>query len=964
MDLTVIYSKTSKGSRLRSTLFGGLSSQLKRVLALVDGKSNVRQILAQLDDVSEHKLTLDLTHLENDGYIKQVPLTVSEDWLRVSIFSPMVVEEFSHIEEIEAKAERALQLEAEQKARARMEDELQAREVIEQIRAKEKAKAEEKYRIDAERKAKQEAELRKVAELKALEDAEKTRIAELANQKAKAEEKARTMELERIEKERIALEQEELRKKTEAESHALTQEKNRLEAEARHKAVLSVLKVLEDAEQNRVKAEAEEKAIAEEMARIETENIAREQEKTRKKFEAEAAAKAEEEARLEKERIALEQEGLRKIAETESLAKAAEKSRLDAERKAKQQAEIQQKAELKAREALEKIRAKEQADAQAVELKARKKSEVEARAKAEEKARLDAERIAQQEAEARLKIEVAARAEAENARIGAEAEEKAKAEELKRIQIERNVREAEEQLKIAEAKARVKIEEEARLEEKRIAREKADAEAKLKVQRKSQLKADEKARKEAERIAKKEEKKAALAIQEKIRQESHQQELAEAERLVAVAEIDKSKVIANAKTSVRLLAIRKWIPVAIKAVLVYLPLLVLFMVGLLHFINLSMLISPIEKLASEATGEQVIVHEVHASLWPEPHLTLKDVEVGDRSTLKNESLKIDSVYILPVISTLFENVKVVESLKLSGINLEQGAAWKVSQWANNVSKAEHLKIKRINFNQVNLKILDLSLESLEGEIALDETRGLTNINMSSPDHGLSIQLSPKGIGFNVSLTATHWTLPFNPKIVFEELNARGTFNANQAKFSQINASIYGGNLTARTIVSWSKLWVAAGNFSLSNANMPQLLKAFASDGDIEGKLNLTGDFAGTSDAAAKLASKAEVNSSFEIRNGKINGIDLERAVLSSGNKSLAGDATEFNKLTGALKVKGGRFQYKKLMLQAPQLQVQGNLDIEPNQDISGNVSASLVAQSRRLNARFDLTGKAINVKYR
>jgi hypothetical protein len=360
----------------------------------------------------------------------------------------------------------------------------------------------------------------------------------------------------------------------------------------------------------------------------------------------------------------------------------------------------------------------------------------------------------------------------------------------------------------------------------------------------------------------------------------------------------------------------------------------------------------------------VDVHEVHASLWPEPHLTLKDVEVGDRSSLKDEILKIDSVYISPVISTLFENVKVVESLKLSGINFEQGAAEKVFQWTNNVSKAEHLKIKRINFNQVNLNFLDLSFESLEGGVALDEMQGLTSINMNNPDRQLSIMLSPQGGGFNIFLTATHWPLPFNSKIVFDELNARGTFNANQVNFSQIDGNIYGGNFTARAIVSWSKQWVAAGNFSLSQANTLQLLKAFASAGDIDGKINLTGNFAGASDVAAKLASESEVNSSFEIHNGKINGIDLERAVLSSGDKSLAGDATDFNKLIGALKVKGGRFQYKKLLLQAPQLQAQGNLDIEPNQDISGNVSASLAAQSRRLQARFDLTGKVNNVKQR
>ncbi len=956
MDLTVIYSKTSKGSRLRSTLFGGLSSPLKRVLALVDGKSNVRQILARLNDFSEVKLTSDLTQLEHDGYIKQVPLTVSEDWLRVSIFSPMVVEEFSHIEEVEAKAERELQLEAEQKARARMEDELQAREVVDQIRAKEKAKAEEKSRTETERKAKQQAELLKIAELKAKKNAEKARITEQAEQEAEANEKIRAAEVARIEKERLALEQEELRKKAEAEAITFAQEKNRLEAEARHKAVLSVLKAIEDAEQKRIKAEVEDRAREEEQARIESENTAREQEVARKQFEAEALAKAEEVASLEKERIAREQEEQRETAAADALIKAVEKSRLEDERKVKQQAEVQQKAELRAREALTKIRAKEQADAQAAELNARKKSEEDALAK--EKARLEAEYTAQQESEARLKLEALARKEAEDARI------KAADEELRRIETERNMREAKKMLEVAEAEARAKIEEEAKLTDKRMALEKTDSDAKLSAQIESQLKskikADEKARKEAGSIAKKE----ALAIQKRVRQDSNKQEFAEAQRLVAAAESDKSKVKISSKPTTRPFSLTRWVQVSIKVVLIYLPLLILFLVGILHLINLSFLVSPIQKLASEALGEPVIVHEVHASLWPEAHLILDEVAVGASSDLENESLKIDFVYIAPTISTLFEDMKVVESLKFSGVNLQQVATNKVLQWAYNLSKAEHLKVKQINFDQVNLKILDLNLEPLEGHIVLDESRGLTSININNSDHGLSIQLSPKGDGFNVYLTATHWPLPFNTKIVFEELKASGALNAGQLNLKQVDGSIYGGSFAAGAIISWSKQWVTAGNFSLSQASTTQLLKAFASDGDVEGKLNLKGSFAGISDAAAKLVSEAKVNSTFEVRNGKIIGIDIERAVLSSGDKSFAGEATDFSKLTGLLEVKAGRFQYKKLLLQAPQLQAQGNIDIQSNQDVSGNMVASLVAQSRRLQTKFSLTGKVNNVKQR
>jgi hypothetical protein len=847
MDLTVIYSKTSKGSRLRSTLFGGLSSQLKKVLALVDGKSNVRQILARLDEVSEHKLTLDLTHLESEGYIKQVAQTVSEDWLRVSIFSPMVVEEFSHIEEIEAKAERDLQLEAEQKARAQMEDEIFAREVVEQIRAKEKSKADEKSRLEAERKKKQQIE-------------EKARVAE--------------------------------------------------------------------------------------KARIEKEQIDHEQEVLRKKNEAELLAKAEEVARIEKEE-------LRKKMEIDALAKAEENSKLEIERKAKQHVENLQKAELRAREALDKIRAKEQA----LEQEFRKKSEEKALAKAEEESRLEAEYIARQEAEARLRLEIAAKEDAEISR------KKAEIEEIKRIETERNIFEAEKMLKQAETEARAKIEEEARLEERRIAKERLAAETKLKAKIKSKIKADEKARKEAELIAKREEK-AALAIQEKIRKEANRQVLAEAQRLVAEVEYEKSEVNTHAKITARKIPRRKLIPVVIKTMLVYIPLVVLLLVGLLHFINLSILASPIQKLASESIVEQVVVQEVHVSLWPEPHLTLEGVTVGASSDMKNKPLKIDSVYIIPAIATLFDKVKLVELIKFSGIDLQQDLAKKVLQSVDNLRKSEYLKVKRISFNQVNIKILDLNLEPLEGEIALNESQGLISITMNNLDNTLSIQFSPHGDDFNFSITALRWALPFNPKIVFEEIKAKGKFNSDQINISQLDGNIYGGNLHANAILSWSKQWVVEGNFSLAQASILQLLKANASDSNIEGILNLTGNFKGTSNIASKLASESEVNSNFEINNGKIFGIDLERAVLARNDKSLSGDATSFKKLIGVLKFKSGSIEYKKLLLQAPQLQAQGNLDIQSNQDISGNISASLEAQSRRLESRFELIGKVYNVKQR
>jgi len=854
MDLSKIYTKTPKGAYLRSSLFGGLSSHFKKVLSHVDGISNVGEILSQLNDISESKLAIALSHLEQNGYIKQVVIT---GWLQVSKFSPMVVEEFSYLEEVEAKSE--------QEAKAWMNDEIKVREVVAQIRAKENEKASEKKRIEVELAAREVEEARKKSELEA---------------RIKAEEEARQQ----------------------------TEYKTKIEAEARLKAEL---KMQEDAEKIRIKAEAQAKEI---------------------------------------ERIAQEEDS-RQIAE--------EKARIELELKEKQ------KAELKASVLAEKNRVKEKAKAEEkerIEVKriareaeeARKKSEAEQQAKVKEKIRQEAEHQSKLEAENRLK----AQAEAEKNRIYAELIEKAK--EIERIEAERIALEAEANNKIAAAATIAKLKENAQFEMDRIAKEKVATQAKLNAEKES--------RKKAERISKENEK-LAIAIQKKTQQQAEKLDRAERKRFAKEESERKARISANAKRSegVRTLDAGKWIPAMLKILLFYLPLIALLLVGLLHLINLSMLVNPIEKFVSGSLGEPVTVNEVRASLWPKPHLILGNVSVGvspslNNEDIKNTGLKIDSIYIYPVVSTLFENVKVVNSLEIKGMQIKHEDFWLPLRWINRLSKNEHLKIERLNFQKIILKIHDLELTPFNGVIGLGESREFLTMDLTSSDNSLSVQIKPQGIDFIVFLTATKWTLPGIPKFIFDEFNAKGILNQNKIDFGKINGNIYGGSMVAKAVVNWSKPWEIIGSYNLTNASASQMLRAFGSGGSIDGKLNLEGSFSGKSAEFTKLADETEVIASFEINNGKINGIDLARTLMTRSDKSLAGYATNFDKLTGNLNAKNGYFQFRKLVLQSAQLQAQGNVEVQPNQDISGNISTNLIVRSRRIPYRFNLAGTVNNVK--
>ncbi len=992
MDLSVVYSKTAKGLRARTSLIGGLSSHLMRVLTHVDGTLKAEMILVKYDQLSEQELAVALTQLESQGYIKPIPTTISnnDDWAPTTNFTPMVVEEFQTVEEIEAKAravaEEQARLEAERKAKAEAEAEQIRIKAIADEKAKEKARAEAKVnaRLEADRIAREAEEAQKKAEAEAKAKVEAAAKLEAAR-KAKAAEQVRLAAERQAKMEEKARQKAERKAQEEAEQLAHANAKEKANADAKENARREIERIALEAIEEQKRSEAEARVIAE---------------KTR--LEAERKAKAEE-ARLETERKAkadAEAEQIRAKAEAERKAQEeAEQVRAKAEAKAKLEAEEKAKIEAKenARREIERVVRKAEED--------RKKSE----AKAKE-ARQEAKRKAKAEEEARLKAERKAKLDAEQMQADALAEEKARAgaKENARIEMERFAREAEEERKKSAIEARSKAEE-ARLEAERKAQAEAEhIRAKVEAEEKVLAEAKENSRLEMERISLEADelrKKSIPETQTKVEVVAHEvtkprsweeieqeEERAfeeeehiskdevkvdvevdkisqqEAEKLgrVEIKRAAKEEAEANSKAQGRKssidLDIAKWAALAIKVVLVYLPLVVLLLIGLMPFFNIGMLVAPIEKLASESVGETVTIEQVHVSLWPQPHITLGNIAIGANPSLKTDGMKIEALHVLPETSTLFEEVKMVESLEFEGVKINQDNFGQPQQWINNLSKAQGLKVAQINLKKVVLEIRDLELGTFDGKVELAESRELERFNLNNIDHTLSAQITPQGSSFDVALTGTNWPLPINPKVVFGELKARGTLNQSQINFSQIEGNIYGGSIKAKAVVDWSNEWSAAGNFDLSNATLPQMLSTFGSGASIDGKLELVGTFSCRSAQAAKLVDGPEIVASFEARDGKINGVDLTLAVLSRSNQSLTGEPTHFDTLTGNVLLNNGYYQYRQLALETAQFHAKGNMDIQPNQDISGKISADLAAESRRLQARFSLAGRVGDVQ--
>jgi hypothetical protein len=707
-------------------------------------------------------------------------------------------------------------------------------------------------------------------------------------------------------------------------------------------------------------------------------------------------------------------------AERETQAEVAEKSRFDAAEQAKHIAE----ADVKARQEVERIeREKSEAEARLqaeaehkakteTEQQARAEAEQQAQAEAEEKARLEAERIEREkaeaiaretaEAEARLQAEVErkARAEAEEqARVEAERKAQAEAAEQLRLEQERIAREEAEELARVEnerrmqeelaEKARQEAEENARLEAERVEREKAEAIARAEAEEQARLQAEaerkakaeeeEKARAEAKRVAEieaaeqrlreaervaREELKAQQEAETKAQAAAEKAAREEAKRLAKEEKAEKARLKAEEKAGAK--ALRGPIMLKIqgakllKSLLITIPLVLILAVGLMHVINLGMLIAPIEKLATASVGEPVKVQQVYASLFPQPHLVLTDVSVGS-----NADVKIGSVHIVSTVSMLFNDVKDIQSLDIHHVTLTPADFGRQAQWIKNAAKSGKLKIARITLKHISFRVSDLEPESFSGKVALTPSAELDHVELVNADGNITLLLTPQNGSAAVTLTASDWQPPLFKKLAFDEITAKGIISQNQISFSQVEAKAFGGIIKAQGELRWGGRLNTSGNFELIKMTLPRVLAAYDSGASVDGTLNANATFTSSADQASELVSSAEVNADFEVLTGKVDGIALSHVLVAGPASKPTADAdfTRFDILNGNLQFQDGQYKYKQFTLKTEQFNAHGNFNLGLDNTVSGKVIAELKSASQRRQGSFTISGKVADVKF-
>ena len=512
MDLSRIYTKTSRGILDGALKTRVLGREHTRLLALIDGKSSIGDLLAQNTRLSENRLAAIIDQLADAGLIRLMTNAAHADDLG---FSSTII-----VSEADTQAFFDAQIAVENEMRRAEDEEAlaldQAREILlKEVTADITAEAEVLKRQEAEQQAQEAAHVEKPPRTQSSNPALPTNVKPQASAKATAHAKAAEAEsnARAARAKKAEQEQQEAQTKARAEADRVAR------AEAKRQANAAAL--AQETAARAAKAEKEriaKKSIAQERLQLEAKILAEED--------------AQRNADLDAHLRAIEGPSMAAPKEEIALPKDLDHSRIAAELEARVkrrvEARAREEAQARAEEAAQRQAAEEtqrQAEAAAAKLAAEQKAQAEAEARAKAEAQRRAEEAAQRQAaeETQRQAEAAAAKLAAEQKAQAEAEARAKAEAQARAEEAQRqaAEEAQRQAEAAEAAAKLAAEHKARVEAERKAQAEADAEATrrqaeqaLVEQQRAQAEAMQKAQEEADARA------LVAAAEEAVRQES------------------------------------------------------------------------------------------------------------------------------------------------------------------------------------------------------------------------------------------------------------------------------------------------------------------------------------------------------------------------------------------------------------------------------------------------------------
>lgn len=360
------------------------------------------------------------------------------------------------------------------------------------------------------------------------------------------------------------------------------------------------------------------------------------------------------------------------------------------------------------------------------------------------------------------------------------------------------------------------------------------------------------------------------------------------------------------------------------------------------FISLNDYIPHIEKAASEKLKEPIAIQRLRVAALPVPHLTVEGITVG-----KTRDVQVAKVSVTPELLSLFGAVKTIRSVEVDGLVLAPGAIEKIPAWAGprDTTAPPAVRVRTIRLAGALVHLGKTSVGPFDAHISISDLGEPQEASIATRDGKLKAVVKPDKRNYLVEASAKSWRLPVGPPVLFDELTVKGAATLDSATMSDIAVRLYGGTVKGNAALRWQKGMQLTGSFNVSQVELKDLVPLLSPGTRVSGRLDAKPILSAKAAKAGDLPEALRMETPFNVRNGVLYGVDIQKAATNLFTKGPSGGETRFDELSGHLAMERGAYRFTRVKIASGVLAANGNVTISAAKELSGRVNAEVKAAS-------------------
>ena len=147
-----------------------------------------------------------------------------------------------------------------------------------------------------------------------------------------------------------------------------------------------------------------------------------------------------------------------------------------------------------------------------------------------------------------------------------------------------------------------------------------------------------------------------------------------------------------------------------------------------------------------------------------------------------------------------------------------------------------------------------------------------------------------------------------------------------------------------------------GNLDVSQLELQQVASMLSPGTHVSGKLSAKPVFSASAASADQLMNALRLETLFNVQNGALHGVDIQKAATNLIKQGTTGGETRFEQLSGHLVMEHGGYRFTQLKIASGALAADGNVSISPKKELSGRINAQVKAVGTSANVPLNVAG--------